>query len=126
LQGGPLANTLQDFTGYHEMIVQRRHRTRSERMQVMRITLAHLSDPHLPPLPVPRLRDLAGSRARLSDWPATAEKSTSATCSSLVSTCRRHKPDHIAITGDLSISRSKLSCAVAGMAGKRRRTGVSR
>ena len=26
-------------------------------------TLAHLSDPHLPPLPAARLRDLAGKRA---------------------------------------------------------------
>src|SRR4051794_41179026 len=30
---------------------------------VMAFTLAHLSDPHLPPLPVPTWRELAGKRA---------------------------------------------------------------
>ena len=38
-------------------------------------TLAHLSDPHLPPLPAARLRDLAGKRALgYLDWTRNRHK----------------------------------------------------
>ena len=44
-------------------------------------TLAHLSDPHLPPLPAARLRDLAGKRALgYLTGPATATNIIAARC----------------------------------------------
>ena len=66
-------------------------------------TLAHLSDPHLPPLPAPRLRDLAGKRA-LGDlnWTRNRHKyHRRDVLDALVSDMQERRPDHIAITGDL-------------------------
>src|SRR5437762_9663666 len=73
-------------------------------MQVMAaFTLAHLSDPHLPPLPVPRLRDLAGKRALgYLNWTRNRRKVHKRdVLDTLVSDLQAQKPDHIAITGDL-------------------------
>jgi 3',5'-cyclic AMP phosphodiesterase CpdA len=66
-------------------------------------TLAHLSDPHLPPLPVPRLRELAGKRALgYLNWTRNRDKfHRRDVLDALVSDLQAHVPDHIAVTGDL-------------------------
>jgi 3',5'-cyclic AMP phosphodiesterase CpdA len=66
-------------------------------------TLAHLSDPHLPPLPAPRLRDLMGKRALgYLNWTRNRQKfQRRDVVDMLVSDMRAQGPDHIAITGDL-------------------------
>jgi 3',5'-cyclic AMP phosphodiesterase CpdA len=66
-------------------------------------TLAHLSDPHLPPLPAPRLRDLAGKRAfGYLNWTRNRHRfHRRDVLDALVSDMQRQRPDHIAITGDL-------------------------
>src|ERR1700733_7775372 len=76
----------------------------SDRIDVMAaFTLAHLSDPHLPPLPAPRLRDLAGKRALgYLNWKRNRRKfHRRDVLDALVSDIRKQAPDHIAITGDL-------------------------
>jgi 3',5'-cyclic AMP phosphodiesterase CpdA len=73
-------------------------------MQVMAaFTLAHLSDPHLPPLPSPRLSDLAGKRALgYLNWTRNRHKfHNREVLDTLVSDMQAQVPDHIAITGDL-------------------------
>jgi len=67
-------------------------------------TLAHLSDPHLAPLPAPRWRELIGKRAtgyinwqrkrRFIHDPAVLAK--------IVADLKAQAPDHIAVTGDLA------------------------
>jgi 3',5'-cyclic AMP phosphodiesterase CpdA len=66
-------------------------------------TLAHLSDPHLPPLPAARLRDLLGKRALgYLNWTRNRHKyQRREVLDVLVSDMRAQTPDHIAITGDL-------------------------
>jgi 3',5'-cyclic AMP phosphodiesterase CpdA len=66
-------------------------------------TLAHLSDPHLPPLPAARLRDLAGKRAfGYLNWTRNRHKyHRREVLDALVSDMQAARPDHIAITGDL-------------------------
>jgi 3',5'-cyclic AMP phosphodiesterase CpdA len=66
-------------------------------------TLAHLSDPHLPPLPAARLRDLAGKRAfGYLNWTRNRHKfHTRDVLDALVTDIQAQGPDHIAITGDL-------------------------
>jgi 3',5'-cyclic AMP phosphodiesterase CpdA len=66
-------------------------------------TLAHLSDPHLPPLPTPRLRDLAGKRAfGYLNWTRNRRKYHKRdVLDALVSDMQAQDPHHIAITGDL-------------------------
>lgn len=66
-------------------------------------TLAHLSDPHLPPLPAPRLRELAGKRAfGYLNWTRNRHKfHRRDVLDRLVSDMQAQSPDHIAITGDL-------------------------
>src|SRR3984957_3814485 len=66
-------------------------------------TLAHLSDPHLAPLPVPRFRDLAGKRALgYLNWKRNRRKfHRRDVLDALVSDIQAQAPDHIAITGDL-------------------------
>jgi 3',5'-cyclic AMP phosphodiesterase CpdA len=65
-------------------------------------TLAHLSDPHLPPLPATRLRDLLGKRAfGYLNWTRNRHKyQRRDVLDALVSDLHRQTPDHIAITGD--------------------------
>jgi 3',5'-cyclic AMP phosphodiesterase CpdA len=73
-------------------------------MQMMAaFTLAHLSDPHLPPLPVPRLRELAGKRALgYLNWTRNRHKfHRRNVLDALVADMQAQGPDHIAITGDL-------------------------
>ena len=66
-------------------------------------TLAHLSDPHLPPLPAARLRDLAGKRALgYLNWTRNRHKyHRRDVLDALVADMQARSPDHIAITGDL-------------------------
>jgi 3',5'-cyclic AMP phosphodiesterase CpdA len=64
--------------------------------------LAHLSDPHLPPLPPPRFRDLMGKRALgYLNWTRNRHKfQRRDALDALMSDVHSQTPDHIAITGD--------------------------
>jgi 3',5'-cyclic AMP phosphodiesterase CpdA len=66
-------------------------------------TLAHLSDPHLPPLPKPRLIELAGKRALgYVNWTRNRHKyQRREVLDALVADVKAQGPDHIAVTGDL-------------------------
>jgi 3',5'-cyclic AMP phosphodiesterase CpdA len=66
-------------------------------------TLAHLSDPHLAPLPPPGLRELIGKRATgYLHWTRTRHKiHRREVLDALVNDLQAQRPDHIAITGDL-------------------------
>jgi len=66
-------------------------------------TLAHLSDPHLPPLPAVRWRDLAGKRALgYLNWTRNRHKyHRREVLDALVADMQAQRPDHIAVTGDL-------------------------
>jgi 3',5'-cyclic AMP phosphodiesterase CpdA len=66
-------------------------------------TLAHLSDPHLPPLPRPRLIELAGKRALgYVNWTRNRYKyQRREVLDALVADVQTQTPDHIAVTGDL-------------------------
>jgi 3',5'-cyclic AMP phosphodiesterase CpdA len=66
-------------------------------------TLAHLSDPHLPPLPAARFRDLASKRALgYLNWTRNRHKyHRREVLDTLVDDIRAQRPDHIAVTGDL-------------------------
>lgn len=65
-------------------------------------TLAHLSDPHLPPLPAPRLRELIGKRALgYLNWTRNRHKyQRRDVLDALVSDLHAQALDHIAVTGD--------------------------
>ena len=65
--------------------------------------LAHLSDPHLPPLPKPRLSELAGKRALgYLNWTRNRQKYyRREVLDALVADMKAQAPDHIAVTGDL-------------------------
>ena len=66
-------------------------------------TLAHLSDPHLSPLPKPRFSELVGKRALgYLNWTHNRHKfHRRDVLDTLVSDMLAQTPDHIAITGDL-------------------------
>jgi 3',5'-cyclic AMP phosphodiesterase CpdA len=66
-------------------------------------TLAHLSDPHLPPLPAVGIADLAGKRALgYLNWTRNRHRyQRRDVLDALVSDMRAKAPDHIAVTGDL-------------------------
>ena len=66
-------------------------------------TLAHLSDPHLPPMPAARLRDLAGKRALgYLNWTRNRHKvHRREVLDALVADLQAQAPDQIAVTGDL-------------------------
>ncbi len=66
-------------------------------------TLAHLSDPHLPPLPAARLADLAGKRAfGYLNWKRNRQNvHRREVLDALVSDMQAQAPDQIAVTGDL-------------------------
>jgi 3',5'-cyclic AMP phosphodiesterase CpdA len=66
-------------------------------------TLAHLSDPHLPPLPKPRLSELAGKRVLgYVNWTRNRHKyHRREVLDALVADVKAQGPDHIAVTGDL-------------------------
>lgn len=66
-------------------------------------SLAHLSDPHLPPLPAPRLSELAGKRALgYLNWTRNRHRfHRRDVIDVLMSDLQAQVPNHIAITGDL-------------------------
>jgi 3',5'-cyclic AMP phosphodiesterase CpdA len=66
-------------------------------------TLAHLSDPHLAPLPAPRFRELIGKRVTgYLHWTRTRHKiHRREVLDALVADLQAQRPDHIAVTGDL-------------------------
>lgn len=66
-------------------------------------TLAHLSDPHLGPLPEPTIRELVSKRVLgYVNWQRNRAASfTSEHLDALVADIKDHAPDHIALTGDL-------------------------
>jgi 3',5'-cyclic AMP phosphodiesterase CpdA len=70
---------------------------------VAAFTLAHLSDPHLAPLPAARLSELFGKRATGHlHWRRTRfQIHRREVLDALVADLRAQRPDHIAITGDL-------------------------
>jgi 3',5'-cyclic AMP phosphodiesterase CpdA len=72
-------------------------------MPMTAFTLAHLSDPHLPPLPAARFRDLAGKRALgYLNWTRNRHKyHRREVLDALVADMQAQRPDHIAVTGDL-------------------------
>jgi 3',5'-cyclic AMP phosphodiesterase CpdA len=65
--------------------------------------LAHLSDPHLGPVPIPRFRELTGKRALgFVNWHRRRfVRHRPEALEALVHDLRRSAPDHIAVTGDL-------------------------
>lgn len=65
--------------------------------------LAHLSDPHLGPLPSARIRDLAGKRAiGYMNWHRRRKTfHRGEALSRIVGDIKAHHPDHIAVTGDI-------------------------
>jgi 3',5'-cyclic AMP phosphodiesterase CpdA len=69
----------------------------------MAFTLAHFSDPHLPPLPKPRLKELAGKRALgYLNWTRNRQKYyRREVLDALVRDLQAERPDHVAVTGDL-------------------------
>jgi 3',5'-cyclic AMP phosphodiesterase CpdA len=69
----------------------------------MSFTIAHLSDPHLGPLPAMRLRDLTAKRAMgYVNWKRGRERlNDMGMLKRLVADLRAEKPDHVAMTGDV-------------------------
>lgn len=65
--------------------------------------LAHLSDPHLGPLPRPRLRELAGKRITgFINWQRNRRHvHLRGVLERIVADLKAQAPDHIAVTGDL-------------------------
>ena len=70
----------------------------------MGFLLAHLSDPHLAPLPRPRLRELMGKRITgyLNWWRGRRLIHDQAVLDKIVADLKTRKPDHIALTGDIA------------------------
>ena len=67
-------------------------------------TLAHLSDPHLAPLPRPRLRELMNKRITgYINWRRNRRLiHDRAVLDSLIADLKAQNPDHIALTGDIA------------------------
>lgn len=66
--------------------------------------LAHVSDPHLGPLPEPRLRELIGKRVLgYLNWRLNRGRSgmRPAVLDDLVDDLVGHRPDHVVVTGDI-------------------------
>lgn len=70
----------------------------------MSYVLAHLSDPHIPPLPRPRVLELANKRITgYLNWKwRRGEWHHRDVLDALVRDLRAQKPDHVALTGDLA------------------------
>src|SRR5215469_3998098 len=66
-------------------------------------TLAHLSDPHLPPMPKPQASELLGKRALgYLNWTRNRHKFYKReVVDALVADLTAQAPDHITVTGDL-------------------------
>jgi 3',5'-cyclic AMP phosphodiesterase CpdA len=69
----------------------------------MTFVLAHLSDPHLGPLPRPRVAELAGKRVLgFANWQRRRSIHRTDVLAAVVDDLKTEKPDHIAVTGDLT------------------------
>jgi len=70
----------------------------------MAFTLAHLSDPHLAPLPKPHWSELIGKRVTgYFNWQRNRRfVHDAAVLARIVADLKAHSPDHIAVTGDLA------------------------
>ena len=70
----------------------------------MSFILAHLSDPHIGPLPRPRRRDLIGKRVTgYLNWRrGRSLVHDMATLGNIVADVKAHHPNHIAMTGDIA------------------------
>ncbi len=70
----------------------------------MSFTLAHLTDPHLAPLPAPRLVELIGKRLTgYINWQRNRRFiHDAAVLAKIVADLKAQMPDHIAVTGDLT------------------------
>jgi 3',5'-cyclic AMP phosphodiesterase CpdA len=70
----------------------------------MAFTLAHLSDPHLAPLPQPDWRELIGKRATgYFNWRRRRRFIHDAdVLATIVADLKAQRPDHIAVTGDIA------------------------
>jgi 3',5'-cyclic AMP phosphodiesterase CpdA len=70
----------------------------------MSFTLAHLSDPHLAPLPQPRVAELIGKRITgYLNWQRKRRFiHDPAVLSAIIADMKRQAPDHIAVTGDIA------------------------
>ena len=68
-----------------------------------RFTLAHLSDPHIGPLPAPTLRELTGKRLTgYWNWQRGRRLiHNMERLNEVIDDVKAHAPDHIALTGDL-------------------------
>lgn len=78
--------------------------TRAQSRATLVLTIAHLSDVHLAPLPRPRLRDLSLKRATgFLNWHRSRKfRATTASLERVLADLRTRHPDHIAVTGDLA------------------------
>jgi 3',5'-cyclic AMP phosphodiesterase CpdA len=95
-----LAKTIATLTGG----TSRHARSRfTPQEAAMTFTLAHLSDPHLPPLPKPRLAELANKRVLgYLNWTRNRHGiHRRDILDTLVADMKAQAPDHIAVTGDL-------------------------
>ena len=70
----------------------------------MKFLLAHLSDPHVGPLPRPRRSELIGKRATgYLNWARSRSRiHDMAVLDQIVADMKAHHPNHIAVTGDVS------------------------
>jgi len=68
----------------------------------MSFTIAHLSDPHLGPVPVPKMEEWTTKRLMgFVNWKRGRQRlNDMAALGNLVADLRAHAPDHIAMTGD--------------------------
>lgn len=71
---------------------------------VVSFLLAHLSDPHIGPLPRPRRRELFGKRVTgYLNWTRGRSRvHDMATLGHIIADVKAHRPDHIAVTGDIA------------------------
>ena len=68
----------------------------------MTFRLAHLSDPHIGPIPKPLLRELVGKRLTgYINWMRRSGIHDMDVLSRVVADMRAHAPDHVAMTGDI-------------------------
>ena len=67
------------------------------------VVLAHLSDPHIGPIPTPRLRELVNKRGLgLINWYRKRHRHHRAdVLDAIVRDMHAQRPEHIAVTGDL-------------------------
>ncbi|HUB64384.1 MAG TPA: metallophosphoesterase [Methylocella sp.] len=70
----------------------------------MKLLLAHLSDPHVGPLPPPRRRELIGKRVTgYLNWTRSRSRiHDMGVLEQIVADMKAHHPGHVAITGDIS------------------------